>query len=65
MVLTIMTTHQPATDLGYLRHKHPDRVQAFDLSLVRRMFFIPKRQVEAKGSLLDAHFPEWGQSPYY
>jgi 3' terminal RNA ribose 2'-O-methyltransferase Hen1 len=21
--------------------------------------------VDAKGSLLDAHFPEWGQSPYY
>ena len=21
--------------------------------------------VEVKGSLLDAHFPEWGQSPYY
>ena len=21
--------------------------------------------MEAKGSLLDAHFPEWGQSPYY
>ena len=29
------------------------------------MFFVPKRQVEAKESLLDAHFPEWGQSPYY
>ncbi|MFH1467922.1 MAG: 3' terminal RNA ribose 2'-O-methyltransferase Hen1 [Pseudomonadota bacterium] len=32
MLLTITTTHTPATDLGYLLHKHPDRVQTFDLS---------------------------------
>jgi 3' terminal RNA ribose 2'-O-methyltransferase Hen1 len=25
MILTLSTTHQPATDLGYLLHKHPDR----------------------------------------
>lgn len=31
MLLTITTTHTPATDLGYLLHKHPDRVQAFSL----------------------------------
>ena len=31
MLLTISTTHRPATDLGYLLHKHPDRVQAFEL----------------------------------
>jgi SAM-dependent methyltransferase len=27
MLLTIMTTHRPATDLGYLLHKHPERFQ--------------------------------------
>ena len=32
MLLTITTTHQPATDLGYLLHKNPARVQAFDLA---------------------------------
>ncbi|MFN2607173.1 MAG: 3' terminal RNA ribose 2'-O-methyltransferase Hen1 [Acidimicrobiales bacterium] len=26
MLLTLTTTHQPATDLGFLLHKHPDRV---------------------------------------
>ena len=31
MLLTISTTHQPATDLGYLLHKHPERPQAFKL----------------------------------
>jgi 3' terminal RNA ribose 2'-O-methyltransferase Hen1 len=31
VLLTITTTHRPATDLGYLLHKHPDRVQTFAL----------------------------------
>ena len=29
MLLTITTTRAPATDLGYLLHKHPDRPQSF------------------------------------
>jgi len=29
MLLNIATTHQPASDLGYLLHKHPDRCQTF------------------------------------
>ena len=28
MLLTITTSHYPATDLGYLLHKHPSKVQA-------------------------------------
>ncbi len=32
MLLTITTTYNPATDLGYLLHKHPARLQTFDLS---------------------------------
>ncbi len=31
MLLTLTTTHTPATDLGYLLHKHPERVQSFSL----------------------------------
>ncbi len=31
MLLSISTTHRPATDLGHLLHKHPDRLSAFDL----------------------------------
>ncbi|MDX2076434.1 MAG: 3' terminal RNA ribose 2'-O-methyltransferase Hen1 [bacterium] len=31
MLLTISTTHQPATDLSYLLHKHPARFQTFEL----------------------------------
>jgi len=32
MLLTITTTHRPATDLGYLLHKNPARPQAKDLA---------------------------------
>src|SRR5262245_33039606 len=32
MLLTITTTHRPATDLGFLLHKNPARAQSFDLS---------------------------------
>ncbi len=32
MLLTITTTHQPATDLGFLLHKHPDRVHEVSLA---------------------------------
>lgn len=33
MLLTITTTHRPASDLGYLLHKHPERFQSFDLGI--------------------------------
>jgi len=42
MLLTISTTHQPATDLGYLLHKHPDRCQSFDLSFGKAHVFYPE-----------------------
>jgi 3' terminal RNA ribose 2'-O-methyltransferase Hen1 len=32
MLLTISTTHRPATDLGFLLHKNPARAQSFTLS---------------------------------
>ena len=42
MLLTITTTHQPATDLGYLLHKHPDRYQTFPLSWGTAQVFYPE-----------------------
>ncbi len=32
MLLTLTTTHRPATDLGFLLRKHPDRHQTFDVA---------------------------------
>lgn len=42
MLLTVSTTHQPATDLGFLLHKHPDRVQEFALSFGTATVFYPQ-----------------------
>ncbi|WP_406313352.1 3' terminal RNA ribose 2'-O-methyltransferase Hen1 [Streptosporangium sp. NBC_01639] len=40
MLLTISTTVRPATDLGFLLHKHPDRIQEFGQSYgVARVFY--------------------------
>src|ERR1022692_2694865 len=42
MLLTITTAHQPASDLGFLLHKHPDRCQSFDMSFGRIRVFYPE-----------------------
>ncbi len=42
MLLTITTTYQPATDLGYLLHKHPARVQRFGLNWGEAVVFYPE-----------------------
>ncbi len=44
MLLTITTTYSPATDLGYLLHKHPDRLQTFDLAFGRAHVFYPEAE---------------------
>ncbi|CAM3842441.1 3' terminal RNA ribose 2'-O-methyltransferase Hen1 [Nocardiopsis rhodophaea] len=44
MLLTITTTHRPATDLGYLLHKHPDRVQHFSQSFGAAHVFYPEAE---------------------
>ena len=41
MLLTISTTHQPATDLGYLLHKNPARLQTEELSFGKAYVFYP------------------------
>jgi 3' terminal RNA ribose 2'-O-methyltransferase Hen1 len=45
MLLTITTTHRPATDLGFLLHKHPDRCQSHDLSFGRAHVFYEEATV--------------------
>lgn len=42
MLLTIRTTSPPATDLGYLLHKNPARVQSFELSFGQVHVFYPE-----------------------
>jgi 3' terminal RNA ribose 2'-O-methyltransferase Hen1 len=42
MLLTITLTRSPATDLGYLLHKHPERVQEFELPFGAAHVFYPE-----------------------
>ncbi len=42
MLLTITTTADNASDLGFLLHKHPGRVQAFDVSVGTAHVFYPE-----------------------
>jgi len=46
MLLTLTTTHHPATDLGYLLHKNPARTQSFGLAFGRAHIFYAEASVE-------------------
>ena len=46
MLLTISTTHRPATDLGYLLHKNPARLQTFELAFGKAHVFYPEASEE-------------------
>jgi 3' terminal RNA ribose 2'-O-methyltransferase Hen1 len=42
MLLTISTTHRPATDLGFLLHKHPDHVHTREFPFGTATVFYPE-----------------------
>ena len=42
MLLTLTNTQPPATDLGFLLHKHPDRAQRYSLSFGAAHVFYPE-----------------------
>jgi hypothetical protein len=44
--LTITSTRAPATDLGYLLHKHPGRAQSMDLPVGTAPVFYPEATAE-------------------
>lgn len=46
MLLSITTTHAPATDLGYLLHKNPFKAQEFGLTFGRAHVFYPEARSE-------------------
>jgi 3' terminal RNA ribose 2'-O-methyltransferase Hen1 len=46
MLLTITTTHVPATDLGYLLHKNPTRFQSFSLGFGQAHIFYSEANSE-------------------
>ena len=46
MLLTITITRPPATDLGHLLHKHPERLQSFSLPFGQAHVFYPEAREE-------------------
>lgn len=46
MLLTLTLTRPPATDLGHLLHKHPDRLQSFTLPFGQAYVFYPEANEE-------------------
>ncbi|NIQ04446.1 MAG: 3' terminal RNA ribose 2'-O-methyltransferase Hen1, partial [Candidatus Korarchaeota archaeon] len=46
MLLTVTTTYQPATDLGFLFHKHPQRFQSFNQPYGKAHVFYPEATKE-------------------
>ncbi len=46
MLLTITTTYSPATDLGFLLHKHPERLQTFKLTFGQVHVLYPEASAE-------------------
>ena len=46
MLLTITTTHAPATDLGFLLHKNPGRSQSFELAFGNARVFYPEADAD-------------------
>jgi 3' terminal RNA ribose 2'-O-methyltransferase Hen1 len=46
MLLTITTWHSPATDIGFLLEKHPDKIQEFELSCGRATVFYSEATAE-------------------
>lgn len=46
MLLTISTTHRPATDLGFLLHKNPERVHEASLPFGRAIMFFSQADEE-------------------
>ena len=46
MLLTLTTTHNPATDLGYLLHKNPAKLHSFEVSFGKAHVFYPEATTE-------------------
>jgi len=47
MLLTLRTTHRPATDLGFLLHKHPDHIHAREFPFGHATVFYPEASEDA------------------
>src|SRR4051812_6875487 len=71
MLLTISTTYRPATDLGFLLAKHPQRMQTFTLAFGKAHVFYPGASEERCTATLGvdvdsvAHVPVLDDQKHY
>lgn len=47
VLLTVTMTYRPATDLGYLLHKHPVQHQTFEVSVGKAHVLYPEADAES------------------
>ena len=47
MLLTITSSHPPATDLGYLLHKNPSRLHSLEMSFGKALVFYPEAREDS------------------
>ena len=47
LTITTTTTHQPATDLEFLLHKHANKFQTVNLSVGKAYIFYPESLEES------------------
>lgn len=52
MFLSISTQHQPASDLGFLFHKHPDRIHKIALPFGKATVYFPELSDERTTAVL-------------
>ncbi len=52
MYLSIVTTHAPATDLGFLLMKHPNRVHELELAFGKAVVFFPQADAQRCEAIL-------------
>jgi 3' terminal RNA ribose 2'-O-methyltransferase Hen1 len=60
MILKISTTHEPASDLGYLLHKHPGRVHSAELPYGQATVFFAEATDQRCTAVLSLHVDSVG-----
>jgi len=57
MLLTLTTTCQPASELGFRLHKNPERVQSFELSFGKAHVFYRANRPPERDRALERRDP--------
>ena len=64
MFLSLATTHRPATELGFLLMKHPDRTHEVDLGFGKAIVLFPESSQERCEGFCRKVFVEDATGPF-